>query len=164
MDKAGSIMLNFVGQYRRPFNLTAAANLTGLGEQMVSRELQALADKGMVREVEPGIWRASERRMVSNSNIQNGIKWVYKVSTGEAILKLLEQHTIDSIRELARRLNASRQYAYLYLEALATIGAVAWVDERYVATGAGDIMTLGCRVEKGILHKLRRKDGQQANG
>lgn len=148
---------NFAAQYRRPFNAEICGNLTGESEVEVRETMARLVRAGTAQEIQPGVWQATQTHRIVNTNQVNGTRWTYKVSTGAKILDLLKAKRIESVRDLGLELGVSRQYAYMYLEALASLGAVTWTGSRYIGTGQGDLALLGCVIEKGILGRLKRE-------
>lgn len=152
------LVANFVRQYRKPFSVEILSNLTQLTPAACVGALKELAAAGEAREIEAGIWTGLGQYNVGHSNTAGGMRWTYKSDGGKRILELLRGGRYGAIREIGKALGVSRQYAYLYLEALASIGAVSWEGGRYMATGKGDLTLLGCVIEKGILGRLRREE------
>lgn len=152
---------NFVAMYRKPFSVGIICEMVGLDAAEVAVELERLKGERKVKEVEPGLWQALWVHNVNHSNSFNGYKWTYKGAHARKILDLLDAKEYTSARKLAVAMGVSRQFTYLYMEALASIGAVDWDGEKYVSTGRGDLLRLGLEVEKGILGRLkgiRRKE------
>jgi len=148
---------NFAAQYRRPFNVEICGNLTGESDDAVTQTMARLVRAGRAREIEPGVWQATQTHRIVNTNSVNGIRWTYRVSVGAKVIEVLSQKRVESVRDLGQHLSVSRQYAYMYLEALASLGAVTWTGSRYIGTGQDDLTLLGCVIEKGILARLKRE-------
>jgi len=148
---------NFVTQYRKPFSLQIICEMIGKSPKQVHPVITRLLFKGNIRLVEPGIYLARREEMVNNSTLSGCMNFRFNVATGRQILDILDRSRITNVRDLGKAMKVSRQYAYLYLAALASIGAVGFADGRYVNTNEGDIMNLGCRIEKGILGRLRNR-------
>lgn len=145
---------NFIDQYRKPFNLEVVCEMIGKTGKQVGPLLKMMESKGRIKKIEDGIYLLRGKD-ISHTSMYGNRMWRYNAETGDNILKILKSNKIGNIRKLAQIMGVSRQYAYLYLEALASIGAVVWDGEKYGVTGTGDLTRLGCRIDKGILGRMR---------
>ena len=152
------IVMNFMDQYRKPFDMDVIAGMTGLSKREVRPIVTRATRAGRVKEIEPGIYIRIHHERVFNSAPRMPGGWRYNVAVGQATLELLARREICSVRALGAAMDKSRQYAYIYLEALASLGAVKWDGVRYVVTGEGNALELGCQVEKGILGRMIREE------
>lgn len=158
-----ALVTNFLDQYRKPFDMETAAGMTGLSKKVVRPIVTRAKHKGQVKEIEPGIYIRTHHERISNSATSMPCGWKYSVAVGTAILELLERKEIKSVRTLGTALGKSRQYAYIYLEGLASLGAVQWDGSRYLPTGKGSVLMIGCQIEKGILGRMIREARCKAN-
>jgi hypothetical protein len=71
------------------------------------------------------------------------------------LLNSVEQGRYKSIREIAQRIGKSRQCVYIYLEALASIEVVDLRRFTYVVISRKNVLKIGRKIRKGILHELR---------
>lgn len=62
------------------------------------------------------------------------------------------KHT--GIRSIAKVVGKSRQWVYVYLEALASIGVIDRVDGCYEVTSIDKLLTIGVNLNKGILRTM----------
>ncbi|MDD4439008.1 MAG: hypothetical protein PHS04_13395, partial [Tissierellia bacterium] len=68
---------------------------------------------------------------------------------------ILEQGRYKSIREIAEAIGKSRQWVYIYLEALASLEVVDLRGFIYVVISRQNVPKIGRKVQKGILGLLR---------
>lgn len=148
---------NFVTQYRKPFSLDVICQMIGKSRKQVHPVLTRLLFKGRITSIEPGIYVTRRDEQVNNSTLNSCMNFRFNVATGKSVLDILDRSRITNVRDLGKAMKVSRQYAYLYLVALASIGAVDFVDGCYVDTKQGDIMSLGCKIDRGILGRLRKR-------
>ncbi len=71
------------------------------------------------------------------------------------LLDILEHGSYKSIREIAQVIGKSRQWVYIYLEALASIEVVDLRGFIYVVISRQNVPKIGRKVQKGILGQLR---------
>ena len=143
---------NFMAGYRKPFSAEIMAELTGVSLAAVRKRIKQGVAEGEVREIETGIYGVKR-----NDTVISCWDWTYSRSAAEAVLRAVKSGEGRSIRRIAREMGYSRQYVFKYLEALASIGALAWDGERYICTGQGDMLRLGGKIEKGILNRIKRE-------
>jgi response regulator of citrate/malate metabolism len=143
---------NFIAGYKKPFNAEIMAEMTGLSRSICEKYLRLAEELGEVKKIEKGIWLVKQNDIVVTIG-----NWKYSRRAAEAVLEVIRAGDGKSIRKIAMKLGFSRQYVYKYLEALASIGAVAWDGSRYISTGQGDMLKLGTKIEKGILSRIKRE-------
>jgi len=146
---------NFVDQYRKPFSLDILCEMISRTRKQVRPVITRMMFKDRIMEIEPGIYVAVRRERIILSRMNGNMLWNYNAEVGNQVMGILKSHKISNVRALAKLMGVSRQYAYLYLEALASIGAVGWNDGRYVSQKVDSEKVLGSQVEKGILGRLR---------
>ena len=151
------LVRNFVGQYRRPFSLEQMSELLMISKRKLHPIVLRLVEKGEIREASKGIYLAGQRPLTHGTAHYRQRTWIYRVESGKRILDLLEMQPQKTVREVAALMAVSRQYVYVYLEALASIGAVTYRDKHWITTGRGELSALGCKVERGVLSRLRKE-------
>ncbi|MFA6887763.1 MAG: hypothetical protein WC109_02505 [Syntrophomonadaceae bacterium] len=77
----------------------------------------------------------------------------------EEILNLLENRQYRSIREIAVAYGKSRQFIFVYREALASIGMVGINCKGYFTITREEILKLGTFIQPGILGKMHQESG-----
>jgi len=181
---------NFVEQYRKPFSIDILCKMIGRTRKQVRPVVTRLMFRGRIMEVEAGIYVTARPDRVNLSRMNGNMLWSYNGEVGERVLSILDSQSISNVRGLAKVMGVSRQYAYLYLEALASIGLVGYEEGCYVrvnstrdvsnpkgklqddastlvaTASAGTIAKLGSVIEKGILGRLRwpDDDGRRTRG
>jgi len=81
--------------------------------------------------------------------------WTFSIADAHRLLDILEQGRYKSIREIAQTIGKSRQWVYIYLEALASIEVVDLRQHIYVVISRQNVPKIGRKVQKGILGQLR---------
>ena len=81
--------------------------------------------------------------------------WTFSLADAHRLLDILEQGKYKSIREIAQDIGKSRQWVYIYLEALASIEVVDLRQHVYVVISRQNVPKIGRKVQKGILGQLR---------
>lgn len=163
---------NFVEQYRKPFSIDILCEMIGRTRKQVRPVVTRMMFKDRIMEIEPGIYVTVRRERLNLSRMNGNMLWSYNAEVGERVLGILESQRISNVRALAKVMGVSRQYAYLYLEALASIGLVGWEEGCYVRVNStrdvsnpedkrqddASTIKLGGHVEKGILGRLRWRE------
>lgn len=153
---------NFVAQYRKPFSIDILCEMIGKTRKQVRPVVTRLMFKDRIMEIEAGIFVAVRHERLDMGRMNGNMHWRYNCEVGERVLEILESQSISNVRGLAKVMGVSRQYAYLYLEALASIGLVGYEDGCYVRVKRQDdtpIIKLGSMIDKGILGRLRWPEG-----
>lgn len=144
---------NAVNIMRRPYTAEMIAGMVEAPVGQVQAELKSLEKAGRVKDAD-GIY-LTKRPATLTIN-----KWCFDQALARQMLRVIRKKKIVSVRALAAEVGYSRQYAFLYMEALASIGLIRWDAEkrRYVAKRGADnqpLHALGTQVRKGILGEMK---------
>jgi hypothetical protein len=87
-----AIVANFLSQYRKPFSLQVACELTTVPAKYIRPLLRQKLATGKLKEIEPGIYVIPGQHDVRNSaHVQaNGQIWSYSLNVANALLDLME--------------------------------------------------------------------------
>ena len=150
------LILNLINQYDRPFNAELISKLTSVSieatEELLSEQLQSQAIKQI--ENDPPIYVRANRYQ-ARIGYQHYKGWTFSLADAHRLLDILEQGKYKSIREIAQDIGKSRQWVYIYLEALASIEVVDLRQHVYVVISRQNVPKIGRKVQKGILGQLR---------
>jgi len=150
------LVSNFISQYNRPFSVASAASLVGLTADVVAPIMAELVQKKQVKRIsesEGGIYVRANRYDTSQCSTITG--WTFNVTSAYQLMDIIESGNYYGIRPLAKAIGKSRQWVYIYLEALASLGAVDLRNYKYVVINRDKAPYIGTKVQKGILHQLR---------
>jgi len=154
---APELIQNFVRYYRKPFSTETVASFTAVQVEEVKPVLTELAGSGMIKELCEGIYVKANRY---NPNLCYGLKgtWKFNQQAANQLLSLIENGNYTSIRKISVDFHRSRQWVFVYLEALASIDAIGF-DKVYYVKSRAHLKNLGKVIKKGILGELnpRRK-------
>ena len=150
------LILNFISQYDRPFNAELTAQLTSVSIDAIERLLPELLQSQAIKQIEdsPPIYVRANRYQ-TRIGYQHYKGWTFSIADAHKLLDILEQGRYKSIREIAQVIGKSRQWVYIYLEALASIEVVDLRQYVYVVISRQNVPKIGRKVQKGILGKLR---------
>lgn len=150
------LILNFINQYDRLFNAELTANLTCVSIDAIEKLLPELLQSQAIKLIEddPPIYVRANRYQ-ARIGYQHYKGWTFSIADAHRLLDLLEQGSYKSIREIARVIGKSRQWVYIYLEALASIEVVDLRQHIYVVISRQNVPKIGRKVHKGILGQLR---------
>ncbi len=150
------LILNFVNQYDRPFNAELTAQLTNVSRDVIERLLPELLQSQTIKQIEdsPPIYVRANRYQ-ARIGYQHYRGWTFSLADAHRLLDILEQGRYKSIREIAQVIDKSRQWVYIYLEALASIEVVDLKQYIYVVISRQNVPKIGRKVQKGILKQLR---------
>lgn len=155
---ARELTRNFATQYRKPFGVDTVRSYTGQSESEIRVAIRDLIREDAIAEISPGIYL--RKREIANSSIPaKNNTFCYRAEYARELMGLIGTGRLKSIREVATAWGYSRQFAYLYLEALLSIGVIDVIDRGYVLTGKTDLVALGIRIDKGIIGKRKPKKG-----
>jgi DNA-binding Lrp family transcriptional regulator len=149
------LVLNFVNQYRKPFDANLIAEMTGLGVNDVKPIISDLVADGTIKRIsqrEP-IYARSNRFITKTAN-QMRPNWYFDPQAALALLNLIEQGSFTSIRSIAEAFGRSRQWVFVYLEALASAGLIGVNQNGYCVLTKKDVGKVGIRIKRGILKEL----------
>jgi Mn-dependent DtxR family transcriptional regulator len=152
---ARELVLNFVNQYNKPFDAELIANMTGLDiEEVEPVMVEMIRDKTikLISDREP-IYARSNR---FNTNLDKQLRahWNFDPKAALALLNQIEQGQYTSIRSIAEDFGRSRQWVFVYLEALASAGVIGVNQYGYCVLTKKDVGKVGIRIKRGILKEL----------
>ena len=150
------LILNFISQYDRPFNAELTAQMTSISIDVVERSLPELLQSQAIKQIEddPPIYVRANRYQ-ARIGYQHYKGWTFSIADSHRLLDILEQGRYKSIRDIAQAIGKSRQWVYIYLEALASIEVVDLIGFVYVVISRQNVPKIGRKVQKGILGQLR---------
>ena len=150
------LILNFVNQYDRPFNAEQIAKLTSVSREATEELLPELLQGQAIKQIEddPPIYVRANRYQ-ARIGYQHYKGWTFSLADAHRLLDILEKGRYKSIREIAQDIGKSRQWVYIYLEALASIEVVDLRQHIYVVISRQNVPKIGRKVQKGILGQLR---------
>ncbi len=152
---ARELVLNFVNQYRKPFDAALIANMTGLDiEEVEPIMVEMIKDKTikLISNREP-IYARSNR---FNTTVDKQMRpnWHFDPKAALALLNLIEQGSFTSIRSIAEAFGRSRQWIFVYLEALASAGVIGVNQYGYCVLTKKDVGNVGIKIKRGILKEM----------
>ncbi len=150
------LILNFINQYDRPFNAELISKLTSVSIEATEELLPELLRSQAIKQIEdnPPIY-VRANRFQARIGYQHYKGWTFSIADAHRLLDLLEQGRFKSIREIAQAIGKSRQWVYIYLEALASIEVIDLRGYIYVVISRQNVPKIGRKVQKGILGQLR---------
>ncbi|HOH97900.1 MAG TPA: hypothetical protein PL188_06265 [Candidatus Cloacimonadota bacterium] len=150
------LILNFINQYDRPFNTEVIAQLTSIQADIIDQILPELLQSQAIKQIEdsPPIYVRANRYQ-ARIGYQHYRGWTFSLADAHRLLDILDQGRYKSIREIAQTIGKSRQWVYIYLEALASIEVVDLRQHVYVVISRQNVPKIGRKVQKGILGQLR---------
>ncbi len=150
------LILNFVNQYDRPFNAELISKLTSVSIEATEELLPELLQSRVIKQIEddPPIYVRANRYQ-ARIGYQHYKGWTFSIADANRLLDLLEQGRYKSIREIAQVIGKSRQWVYIYLEALASIEVVDLRGFIYVVISRHNVPKIGRKAQKGILGQLK---------
>jgi hypothetical protein len=150
------LILNFVSQYDRPFNAELMAQLTNINSDTIEHILPELIQGQAIKQIEdsPPIYVRANRYQ-ARIGYQHYKGWTFSIADAHQLLDTLENGRYKSIRDIAQVIGKSRQWVYIYLEALASIEVIDLRGFIYVVISRQNVPKIGRKVQKGILGQLR---------
>ena len=150
------LILNFIRQYDRPFNAELISKLTSVNMEATEKLLPDLLQSQAIKQIEdsPPIYVRANRYQ-ARIGYQHYKGWTFSLADAHRLLDILEQGRYKSIREIAQAICKSRQWVYIYLEALASLEVVDLRQHIYVVISRQNVPKIGRKVQKGILGQLR---------
>ena len=150
------LILNFINQYDRLFNAELIAKLTSVSIEATEMLLPELLQSQAIKQIEdsPPIYVRANRYQ-ARIGYQHYKGWTFSLADAHRLLGILEQGRYRSIREIAQDIGKTRQWVYIYLEALASIEVVDLRQHIYVVISRQNVPKIGRKVQKGILGQLR---------
>jgi Mn-dependent DtxR family transcriptional regulator len=80
--------------------------------------------------------------------------WHFDPKAALALLNLIEKRSFTSIRSIAEAFGRSRQWVFVYLEALASAGVIGVNQYGYCVLTKKDVRKVGIKIKRGILKEL----------
>ncbi|KAF5032419.1 hypothetical protein DSECCO2_617470 [anaerobic digester metagenome] len=150
------LILNFVSQYDRPFNTESIAQMTNVSREAIEMLLPELLQSQAIKQIEdsPPIYVRANRYQ-ARIGYQHYKGWTFSIADAHRLLDILEQGRYKSIREIAQAIGKSRQWVYIYLEALASIEVIDLRSFIYMVISRQNVPKIGRKVQKGIMGQLR---------
>jgi len=147
---------NFIDHYNKPFSAeTLAAMIQRTPDEVVPILDSLLADKRIRLISQTELIYARANRYQAQIGYQHYKGWTFDQSAAHQLLDVLEQGKYKSIRDIALAVGRSRQWVYIYLEALASIEVIDLRNFVYVVISRKNVPKIGRKVNKGILSLLR---------
>ncbi len=146
---------NFVSQFNRPFDLNMISNLIDRDPEEVKAVLVELLTAEQIRLVDPdqGIYVRNNRYLTSVCYHQKG-NWQFDPIAANALLDHIEQGKYFTIREVAKDFPRSRQWVYVYLEALASMEFIGYGADGYRVITRNKLSELGKKVIPSAISKM----------
>lgn len=149
------LVLNFVNQYNKPFDAELIANMTGLDIDDVEPVMvEMIRDKTikLISDREPIYARSN--RFSTNLDKQLRAHWNFDPKAALTLLNLIEKRSFTSIRSIAEAFGRSRQWVFVYLEALASAGVIGVNQYGYSVLTKKDVGKVGIKIKRGILKEM----------
>jgi hypothetical protein len=153
-SKAEILVRNFVSQYRRPFSTDTIASYTGISTKRLKPIIDRLvADQRIkVVSIDPEqIYVKANRYLGIYEKTHDHNRWNFDQDKAMILLEEIEATRHRNVRTIAKAIGKSRQWVYVYLEALASIGAVEKVNGYYKIISKDGVWAIGSNIKKGIL-------------
>ncbi|MDD2228929.1 MAG: hypothetical protein PHY48_05925 [Candidatus Cloacimonetes bacterium] len=147
---------NFIDHYNKPFSAETMAALIQRTSDEVEPILETLLSEKRIKRVsQTERIYARANRYNAQIGYQHYKGWTFDPGAAHQLLDVLEQGKYKSIRDIAQAVGRSRQWVYIYLEALASIEVVDLRNYVYVVISRKNVPKIGRKVIKGILRMLR---------
>ena len=138
------LVLNFVNQYDKPFDAALIANMTGLEIKEVEPIItELLEDKTIKLASKREPIYARSNRFNTNVDRQMRPNWHFDPKAALALINLIERGRFTSIRSIAEVFGRSRQWVFVYLEALASAGVIGVIQYGYCVLNNKDVGIVG---------------------
>ncbi len=123
---------NLISKYNQPFTPKMLAGMLDSDIQEVEHLLGDLAKADKVRCISP----SNSLYVRANRHTQGmapdpRCKWNYNIQIAMKLLDLIESKSYRSVRELTKDFGRSRQFVFVYLEALASISIIGMNPHGY---------------------------------
>lgn len=152
------LALNFVSQFNKPFDLNTISALIDREPEEVKPVLAELLTTKQIRlvDLEQGIYVRNNRYNAKVGYNQKG-NWRFDPGEASALLDTINAGTYTSLRAIAITIGRSRQWVFVYMEALASIGCVGVEGKQYKVLNRDRVRDIGRHIEPGILGNLKPK-------
>jgi len=147
---------NFIDHYNKPFSGETMAALIQRDFKDIDPVLDSLLAEKRIKLISQSerIY-ARANRYQTQIGYQHYKGWTFDHGAAHQLLDVLEQGKYKSIRDIAQAVSRSRQWVYIYLEALASIEVIDLRNFVYVVISRKNVPKIGRKVNKGILSMLR---------
>lgn len=150
------LITNFIDQYPKPFTAETASMLTGIARDKILPVFIDMEKQKRIKRIYEHPQDIYVRSNRYNSSVcTTNDRWNLNLTQANELLDLLEKGRYGSLRDIAIAIGRSRQWVYVYLEALASIDCIDLRNFRYVVISRKPLPKLGTKVIKGILGQLR---------
>ena len=156
-DKAEILVRNFVSQYRRPFSVDTIASYTGISTKRLKPIIDMLIIEQQIKVVSTDpeqIYVKANRYLGIYEKTHDHNRWNFDPDKAMILINEISRAKHTGIRSIAKNIGKSRQWVYVYLEALASIGLIDRVDGCYEVTSLDKLLTIGLNLKKGILRSM----------
>lgn len=155
------LILRFVSSYHSFYSIDTVMECTGLEYKEVSYYLKVLVNIDVIRRISKKEHIYVTKKSYSADKVRtiHSKNWVFNLKDCQDITSLLGHTRVKSIRELAVMLERSRQWVYLYLEALISVDAVGISNTGYYTKNMANIFKVGSVITKGIISEQRNACG-----
>lgn len=154
-DIAEILVRNFVSQYRRPFSEDTIASYTGISIKRLKPIVCKLIAEQQIKvaSIDPEqIYVKANRYLGIYEKTHDHNRWNFDQDKAMILLKEVEANKHRNVRTIAKAIGKSRQWAYVYLEAMASIGAIEKVNGYYNLISIDRAWAIGTSIKKGILN------------
>ena len=156
-EKAEILVRNFVSQYRRPFSAETITRFTGISTKRLKPIIDKLITEQQIKVVSTDpelIYVKADRYMGIYELTHDHNRWNFDPDRAMLLISEISKAKHTGIRSIAKAVGKSRQWVYVYLEALASIGVIDRVDGCYEVTSIDKLLTIGVNLNKGILRTM----------
>lgn len=156
-EKSEILVRNFVSQYRRPFSAVTIASYTGISTKRLQPIIDMLIIEQQINVVSNDpeqIYVKANRYMGIYEKTHDHNRWNFDQDKAMILINEIFRAKHTGIRSIAKNIGKSRQWVYVYLEALASIGLIDRVDGCYEVTSLDKLLTIGLNLKKGILRSM----------
>lgn len=160
--KTKDLVLNFVRQFKKPFTAETVASMIAQdisAIEPVLLELQADKTIKLISKKE-GIYVLADRYQPMVCYNQKG-DWKFETGAAAALLGLIEKGKYTSIRAIADDFGRSRQWVFVYMEALASIGCIGMEGKYYMVIKRDNLREIGKNIDHGILGRMRPRTTEE---
>ena len=153
-SKAEILVRNFVSQYRRPFSADTIACYTGISTKRLKPIIDMLIIDQQIKVVSTDpeqIYVKANRYLGIYEKTHDHNRWNFDPDKAMILINEISRAKHTGIRSIAKNIGKSRQWVYVYLEALASIGVIEKVDGYYQIISKERVWAIGTNIKKGIL-------------
>jgi len=160
--KTKDLVLNFVRQFKKPFTAETVVSMIAQDTSAVEPVLlELLADKTIkLISKKEGIYVLADRYSPGVCYKLKG-DWKFEISAAAALLDQIGKGQYTSIRAVADDFGKSRQWVFVYMEALASIGCIGMEGKHYRVLRTDNLRSIGKKIEPGILGRMRPKVSEE---